>query len=435
MNNLAFGMNSYALAGRSSPAQKSIVHRVRFQWPMALLVAVGLPLVLRAGTVPNVYLNQGTINSAVVAAIGVSVAFFGWRRLHQFPGVQLAASALWSVGMTFGIALAVVLITRLDYNRTVLFAAPFLTLAWLLFIAWVLARAAGVRIGIVPGGQVNRLPASARVAWVPLPGPDRALGLDAYVADLRHDHCPDWEAFIADRTLDGVPIYHFKQVTEHLTGQVSIDHLSENSFGSVLPNLSYVALKRVLDLGLLALLAPLIVPLFAVVWVLIRLIDGGPALFTQQRVGMGGRPFVVLKFRTMRSLSNPSADAHEAAKTKPDDQRVTALGGWLRKTRIDEIAQIVNIARGEMSWIGPRPEALVLAKHYESAFPFYRYRYAVRPGISGWAQVNQGHVVDDDDVRVKLRYDFYYVKNISPWLDLLIGIKTLRIVLFGIGAR
>ncbi len=435
MNNLALGVNSYALAGRSSPAQKSFVHRVRFQWPMALVLVIGVPLAVRAGVSPGLHIDQGMINSITIAAVAVSLAYFGWRRLHQFPGVQLAASALWSVGLSFGAAIAVVLVARLDYSRTVLLMAPFLTLGWLLMIAWVLERGAGVRIGVVPGGRVDGLPRSSRVEWVPLLGPSLAPRIDAYVADLHHDHAPRWEVFLADRTLEGAPIYHFKQVAEHLTGQVSIDHLSENSFGSVLPNLNYIALKRGVDLILLAVLAPLIVPLFAAVWLLIRLVDGGPALFTQQRAGRGGKPFYVFKFRTMRPAGPSATDAREAAKTRLDDDRVTPLGAWLRKTRIDEVAQVINIARGEMSWIGPRPEVLVLARHYERAFPFYRYRYAVRPGISGWAQVNQGHVVDDDDVRIKLRYDFYYVKNLSPWLDLLIGIKTLRIVLFGLGAR
>ena len=121
--------------------------------------------------------------------------------------------------------------------------------------------------------------------------------------------------------------------------------------------------------------------------------------------------------------------------TKQGDPRVTRLGRWLRLTRIDEVPQIINILRGEMSWIGPRPEALVLSQWYERELPFYRYRHIVIPGITGWAQVNQGHVSEVGDVHEKLHYDFYYIKNFSPWLDVVILLRTIETMLTGSGAR
>jgi lipopolysaccharide/colanic/teichoic acid biosynthesis glycosyltransferase len=121
--------------------------------------------------------------------------------------------------------------------------------------------------------------------------------------------------------------------------------------------------------------------------------------------------------------------------TQSDDARVTRLGRFLRRTRIDELPQIWNILRGEMSWIGPRPEAMSLSSWYEGELPFYRYRHIVRPGITGWAQVNQGHVCSLSDVDHKLQFDFYYIKNISYWMDILILIKSFRVVLTGFGAK
>lgn len=117
------------------------------------------------------------------------------------------------------------------------------------------------------------------------------------------------------------------------------------------------------------------------------------------------------------------------------DPRVTPVGRFLRKWRIDEMPQILNIARGDMSWIGPRPEALRLARRYAFSVPFYDYRHAVRPGITGWAAVHQGNVGDVDAARVKLEYDFYYIRNFSPWLDFLIVLKTVQTIWCGFGAR
>ena len=121
--------------------------------------------------------------------------------------------------------------------------------------------------------------------------------------------------------------------------------------------------------------------------------------------------------------------------TADNDERITKVGAFLRRTRIDELPQIFNILKWQMSWIGPRPEAQVLSVWYTSELPFYRYRHVVKPGISGWAQVNQGHVADVEEVHRKLQYDFYYIKYFSPWLDLLIVMKTIKTMLTGFGSR
>ncbi len=121
--------------------------------------------------------------------------------------------------------------------------------------------------------------------------------------------------------------------------------------------------------------------------------------------------------------------------TSADDTRITRVGALLRKVRIDEFPQIWNIAKGEMSWIGPRPEAVALADGYESSIPFYNFRHVLRPGISGWAQVNQGNVAELAAATEKLQFDFYYIKHFSPWLDALIAAKTIRTMLTGFGAR
>jgi lipopolysaccharide/colanic/teichoic acid biosynthesis glycosyltransferase len=165
----------------------------------------------------------------------------------------------------------------------------------------------------------------------------------------------------------------------------------------------------------------------------IRCDSRGPALFRQKRVGHAGRPITIYKFRTMRPVD--VEDERSAAMTQDGDERITRVGRLLRTLRIDELPQIFNILKWEMSWIGPRPEAEVLSVWYTSEIPFYRYRHVVKPGISGWAQVNQGHVAEVDEVHRKLQYDFYYIKYFSPWLDILILFRTIKTMLTGWGAR
>jgi len=217
---------------------------------------------------------------------------------------------------------------------------------------------------------------------------------------------------------------------------VQISHLSENTFGSVLPGLPYLRGKRVADIFLAAFMLPFVGIAMAILALAIKLESPGPVLFRQRRVGFRGQPFLMLKFRTMHIADPASGICRiDAAKTKDDDDRITRVGHFLRRHRIDELPQVFNILRGEMSWIGPRPEAEALAHHYESSIAFYGYRHTVRPGITGWAQVNQGHVVEVDEIRDKLAYDFFYIKNFSVWLDALIAVRTVKIVLFGNGAR
>jgi lipopolysaccharide/colanic/teichoic acid biosynthesis glycosyltransferase len=157
-------------------------------------------------------------------------------------------------------------------------------------------------------------------------------------------------------------------------------------------------------------------------------------LFRQRRLGLSGKPIMVAKFRTMRVL-DAGEDERGSAMTGHEDDRITRIGAFLRRSRIDELPQILNILKGEMSWIGPRPEALVLSSWYVGEIPFYRYRHVVRPGISGWAQVNQGHVAHVDEVHEKLQYDFFYIKYFSPWLDLLILFRTVKTMATGFGSK
>ena len=193
-----------------------------------------------------------------------------------------------------------------------------------------------------------------------------------------------------------------------------------------------VAVKRVIDLFAASLVLILSAPLTMVVAALIKLEDGGPSFFRQQRVGQHGAVFTLCKFRSMR------VDAE--AETGPvwaqaDDPRVTRVGRWIRLLHIDEIPQVWNVLRGEMSFVGPRPERPEFVTELESLIPFYEFRHAVRPGITGWAQVNCPYGATVEDAREKLAYDLDYLRNFSVRMDFIIMIRTLEIIVFGRGGR
>jgi lipopolysaccharide/colanic/teichoic acid biosynthesis glycosyltransferase len=306
-----------------------------------------------------------------------------------------------------------------------------LAVLWFGFIGLIEPRIRRQRLLLVPVGRAESLLARAEADWViARTASDTPTRVTGVVADLHADLSPEWQQLLARAALSGLPVYHWKQIAEALTGMVDIEHLFENNLGSLLPSSVYLRFKHVVDVAAAILVLPLVLAIALPAALAVLVCDGRPVLFRQRRVGFRGRPFTLLKFRTMHR------GAHNGqAFTAANDPRITRLGRWLRRCRIDELPQIINILRGEMSWIGPRPESFQLAEWYEREVPFYIYRHIVRPGITGWAQVHQGNVAEIKAATGKLRYDFYYIRYFSPWLDVLIAAKTVRIVLTGFGAR
>jgi exopolysaccharide biosynthesis polyprenyl glycosylphosphotransferase len=191
----------------------------------------------------------------------------------------------------------------------------------------------------------------------------------------------------------------------------------------------YHYLKRLFDVVASSIALIICAPLFVLVALLIRIQDGSPVFFRQERVGRDGRRFILFKFRTMRH----SDEADEDIYTRKDDRRVTSLGRWLRKLRLDELPQLWNALKGDISLIGPRPEWSKCAERYEQTIPFYHFRHLVKPGITGWAQVNYPYGESDEDAVEKLKYDLYYIRHYSLKLDAMIVLKTLHTMLFGKG--
>jgi lipopolysaccharide/colanic/teichoic acid biosynthesis glycosyltransferase len=410
-------------------------YRLRFQVAGAILCTV-LPYFARHwlpfGDQSLKIMLVSTIGSMVASLLGL----FFIRNVNAYPGVEGSAYIVPSFCVAFGAILSVFFFSRLEYSRSLFLATFLLNILFFYAVYFQKQRRSRITVAMVPGGDVAALSDIPHIQWVPLASPDADLGpASAVVADLRADLSDEWDRRLADFALSGVPVYHSKHLNESLTGRVELEHLSENSFGTLSPISAYMTAKHMIDWIVALMVAIVLMPAFLILSVAIMLDSRGSPIFRQRRIGYCGRSFVMWKFRTMTTASAGSSDFRAAAMTAANDQRVTRIGRFLRQSRIDELPQIVNVLKREMSWIGPRPEAEVLSHWYEAEIPFYRYRHIVRPGITGWAQVNQGHVAEVDEVRAKLYYDFYYIKNFSPWIDFLICARTVRTMLTGFGAR
>jgi sugar transferase (PEP-CTERM system associated) len=222
---------------------------------------------------------------------------------------------------------------------------------------------------------------------------------------------------------------------EEVTGKLLLENITPSWFifshGFRITLLLRIV-KRIIDVSLSLAGLLMFLPFFPLIALLIRLDSPGPVFFGQERVGENERNFTVYKFRTMRQDAESSTGAVWAQKNDP---RVTRLGRFLRKCRIDEIPQLVNVLLGEMSLVGPRPERPEFVDRLKEVVPYYSERHFVKPGITGWAQVCYPYGASVEDALEKLRYDLYYTKNISLTLDLRVILKTIKVVLFGQGGR
>lgn len=234
--------------------------------------------------------------------------------------------------------------------------------------------------------------------------------------------------------LSGLPVYDLADFYEHHWFKVPILHLHNGWFvfshgfdllHSPFGYRAKRALDAVISIGLLILLAPI----WLLVAALIRLDGDGPVIYMQKRIGEGGKIFTIYKFRSMHA----NMCGMGSAWTRQNDERITRVGRFIRKTRIDELPQLVNVLKGDMSFVGPRPEQQELNEMLERRIPYYELRQLVRPGITGWAQVMYPYAASVEDTREKLQYDLYYIKNYSLMLDIFIIFKTLRVVAMGRG--
>jgi len=418
------------------PGIRSAPERFLETWLDAMggfLFCVVLPIPIYATGEPFAA-GIGAMEQTILAtAIAYVIVWYCARRLEAFPRVTLQGN-IGYIAPVAAIAYAAIavllLLLRSDYSRVQLFGSGFLAVLWMAFVGQLKARYLVRNYAVLPSSLVEAMPGVVTCHWLPFEDVERhGIRVDAIVADLGASLTERQVSALAGAAIAGVPVLDRRYIVETMTGRTPLSGLTPNEFGALLPSRQYLVVRRSIELLLTVLFVPIFVLMLAAVALAIRLDSSGPMFFIQTRVGRRGRNFRMIKFRTMfHGAAGPSFTAQ-------GDSRITRVGGFLRRSRLDELPQFINVLKGDMSWVGPRPEALDLEQSYVRDIPHFALRSIIRPGITGWAQINQGYAHDPDEMRSKLEYDLFYLKHCSLWLDLVIVLRTFAVLFGGAGAR
>ena len=395
--------------------------------------------------------SQGHVVAVAVAcAVGLQLAFY-WADLYD---VRVAADdsrkgrrLLFALGATFAVAAPVTLVAPVELRGALTFAlagAGVGAAALRAIAPWDPLR---TRLMIVGNGRaLDTLLTELRHSHDVVLGVERDASVDL-VTRARQGNAQvvvtafDDDSFgVPAQTLlacrfAGIEVVEAMAYVQRTRRKVPIELIRPEALvydDGFTPGLASVLGHRAISLVVGGLIALIFAPVAAAVALAIRLDSRGPIIYRQTRVGRGGKRFTMLKFRTMRVDAEKGTGAVWARKNDP---RVTRVGAFLRRTRLDELPQLHNVLRGDMDLVGPRPERPELIAMLANAIPFYEVRHLVRPGLTGWAQIGYPYGASVEDARQKLAYDIYYVKHASPLLDLIVLFHTAKVVIMGRGAR
>ncbi|WP_283786875.1 sugar transferase [Bermanella sp. WJH001] len=422
------GLNQslYKPTQANSKPQIALIHTTIF---IALIGAIYSPFTNEALT-PNL------INSLIACAFAYSISCYSLYKLSNFPGASTLLN-LPSVLLIVIAANAIIFTSfRLEYSRTMLtIGAVLLPIAIALQHKLISNKNKNHLYLVTPFGCYQNILNNKENHYKLLTTPSiEELDVDQVSGIIfnQHEKLPnEWQQLLARAANLEIPIYDISQVYESLNGKSPLEYLPEPTNNSLKPHWLYRGTKRILESLLIITSSPVWLPLVLLFAIAIKLESKGPAFFIQRRVGQGGKEFNMIKLRSMCQDS----EANGAQFAGEDDPRITRIGKFIRKVRIDEIPQFINVLKGEMALIGPRPEQQAFVKEFEQKIPLYTYRHVVKPGITGWAQVTHGYADDEDSTKEKLAHDFYYVKNLSLWLDIVVIVKTIKTMVSGFGAR
>ena len=423
--------------------------RRRFLWTQALLdaatllLSIGLASVVNFGT-PFPWLFEPQVFSLLVIMFG-SLALAEWTGARLSAGSAPRPSygrAAAVVFMTLGVTSLALIATRVYFSRSLI--------GWsmTLFLIGALAHRA-VRGGrpwtesmvlvTAEKGLVDDLRGAPHAEVVSVMDPSTEGHVEPLAegvvlgVDLRSVLSDRMAQYVSSCTLAGFDVRPLSEIYEMHTGRMPIVSLAEGweLSAPVLRTAPYLPGKRLFDVLAVTVTAPLTLAAAAGLAAVIRLSSPGPIIFRQTRVGRGGELFTQYKFRSMWEGSELGGPAF----TREGDERVVPFGRVMRRFRLDEIPQLWNVLKGDLSLVGPRPEQVDFVRRFNRQIPFYSHRHLIRPGITGWAQVNYGYADGDADTIEKLTYDLFYLKHMSPWLDLEILGRSCWTVLSGFGAR
>ncbi len=410
----------------------ALIRTNRFTLGVALILAIVIPeffhpLVNKAYEWVNPLVQiEPSLLVSVGALLGAHVVL---RKVGILPLVDDKMLILPVFLSSYAAAYGALATTIRTFSLFHLGSSFLIGLVWYFLIAIMRARLTFPRLAVVGSLPADADLLGSRIDWVVLSRPRLPRNVMGIVFDKNRDHTHEWDRLLARAVLRNIPVYEIARLREMVIGRVQLKSRPEEVFGDLRPSNTYLRIKRVIDTFVAVPALVIVIPVMALLCLLIRLDSRGEAIFRQKRIGYQGRHFTCYKLRTMHvGMSGP-------AYTDDGDPRITRVGRWLRKWRLDELPQVFNVLNGDMSWIGPRPEAVSLARLYERSIPNYSYRHAVRPGITGWAAVHQGNVALTDAIMVKLEYDFYYLKNYSIWLDFLTVLMSVRTIVTGFGHR
>lgn len=405
--------------------------KLRLASIFCLLLSLATPIVVVGlqSTFSQSFYQDGRLNSLLLVGLANAASLLVLSRLRRLPTVRLETifPAIYLLFLSLGVV--VLLLTRASYSLSMMLPSALIFGVSLMFVLLRVHRR-HMRVGLFDHELEDLVAPHASVTKLHHPKDIVDAPIDLVVARFAQPNVASSMVMQRAMMLSDVPMIGLADFLEASEGMVQPDRIPSLNQVAFDQRLAYQFVKRIFDLVLAILMLPAAFLLAGPIALAIKQTSPGPVLFRQARMGWRGKTFVIFKFRTMRT-------DHEGQgfTISKDEERITSVGKFLRKTRLDEIPQLINIIKGEMSWIGPRPESLELAKWYCRDVPLFRIRHLVRPGISGWAQVNQGYAAGVEDVTVKVRYDLYYIKHLSLWLDITILLKTIIVVLSGRGSR
>jgi sugar transferase (PEP-CTERM system associated) len=378
-----------------------------------------------------------------IVVLAVSLMLGPERFSHDFTAASVASASLAAA------AFCAVLAVRLGFRRLTVVATVVARAQRRILVVGAGPRAAAIErlaeeqrdYGFVPAGFVpapNEHPAIRAGRILPADEPTvnlaRRLGVAEIIVAVSDRRGLPLDSLLQCR-LEGIAVRDYSTFWERETGKVLVENLDPSwlvySDGFAIGQLGRF-LKRQLDVVTSSLCLVFVLPLLLASAIAIWLDSPGPVLYMQTRVGHRGREFEIIKFRTMCVGAETAGVPQWAA---AQDSRITRVGAVLRRLRIDELPQLLNVLKGDMSLVGPRPERPVFVKQLSAAIPYYSERHRVRPGITGWAQINYQYAASEEDAKEKLSYDLYYIKNYSVGLDLLVLLRTLQAVLWPVGVR